>query len=294
MEVLGQYKEQGPELEIIENSPFSSIHIGIYQHPYFKRSWHYHPEYELLLITSGYGRRMVGDHSEDFVKGDLVLLGPQLPHAWISDRDFIVSATEQYCESIYVQFNRSLFKNSFFEIGEFNGLQKTLDHSNRGLKIIGRYKAEVIELIRILPAMDPVNRMLTLLKILNLINKGQTRFLASEKYLAEKFFFKSKRMNRVHIYLMEHFKSPLSVHDGAELVNMTVTSFCRFFKSQTETTFTRYLNIIRIGFARKLLENTDAPIKEIGYECGFSSISYFNQTFKRITGISPKLYRNSV
>ncbi len=294
LKVIRQYKDSAPQLEVIESHQFASIHMGLYHQPYFERSWHYHPEFELLLITSGYGRRMVGDHSEKFFDGDLVLLGPRLPHAWISDEAFIKSPSDGYCESIYIQFNRSLFTNPFFEISEFHGLQNILEKSNRGLKVTGKNRLEISEIILTMKQMDPLNRLLTLIRILNLIGSGQNRYLASEKYLDEKFFFKSKRMNRVHNHLMEHFKDPLTVDEGAELVNMTVTSFCRFFKNQTGSTFTIYLNRIRIDFARKLLVNTETSIKEIGYECGFNSTSYFNQTFKRITGISPKQYRNSV
>lgn len=295
MKVIGQYEDRAPQLEMIESSPFASIHMGLYHQPYFERSWHYHPEYELILITSGYGRRMVGDHSEDFSEGDLVLLGPSLPHAWISDENFIKSPNDgEYCESVYIQFKRSLFTRSFFEISEFHGLLGILDKSRQGLKITGRNLQEISKLIQKMKVMQLFDRLIALIQILHLISKGQSKTLASESYLAEKFFFKSKRMNQIHIHLMEHYKDPLTVSEGAALVSMTKTSFCRFFKNQSGKTFTDYLNRIRMDVARKLLANTEMPVLEIAYECGFNSPSYFNQTFKRITGISPKQYRNSV
>jgi quercetin dioxygenase-like cupin family protein len=47
--------------------------------------WHFHPEYELTYILEGQGMRLVADHLAPFAPGDLVLLGPGLPHTWTSD-----------------------------------------------------------------------------------------------------------------------------------------------------------------------------------------------------------------
>ena len=99
-------------------------------------------------------------------------------------------------------------------------------------------------------------------------------------------------MNDINKYVMENFRHDLSVEQCAQKINMTVTSFCRFFRSHTNQTFTQYLNIIRIDFAQILLLNTEMPIKEICYECGFNSITYFNQRFKSASGKSPGDYRN--
>jgi len=291
MKVGRQYADTIPELERIDNSESSSLYVGVYQDRYFERSWHHHPEYELILITHGQGRRLVGDHSEMFTAGDLVLMGTQLPHAWISDRDYKEPESDTFSRSIYVQFKETLFESGFQGISEFQGISKLLLNSRRGMKVGGRNKDRVVEIMTSLPEAEPVDRLLTLVKMLDLIMGSFYKLLASEGYLSEKIYFKSKRMTRIHQFLVEQFRDELTLLEVAELVNMTRTSFCRFFKSQTGSTFTEYLNRIRIDFARKLLRNTEMQIKEIGYECGFTSISYFNHTFKRITGTSPRLYR---
>src|SRR5262245_45670040 len=46
--------------------------------------WHYHPEFELTLTLNSRGQRYIGDSVADYDDGDLVLLGPSLPHTWCS------------------------------------------------------------------------------------------------------------------------------------------------------------------------------------------------------------------
>lgn len=292
MDQIGQYKDTTPEIEQIENSGSSSLFVACYQDQYFERNWHHHPEYELLLITHGYGQRFVGDHSEPFAEGDLVLMGPRLPHAWRSDPVFMKADSEHYCRSVYVQFKASLFDVGFKNLAEFQGIQKLLQRSRRGLKVTGRTKESIIEIMTGLPGSDPLDRLLGLIRILKLMNATQNRLLASERYVEEKINFKSKRMTRIHRHLVEHFRSDVPLDEAAGLVNMTRTSFCRFFKNQTGSNYTHYLNRIRIDFAQRLLQSNEMQIKEVAYDCGFRSTSYFNQTFKRYSGMSPRQFRS--
>ena len=82
--------------------------------------WHYHPEYELTYIVNGKGRRLIGDHHEYFESGDLVLIGPGLPHTWVSD-----SSMKEQCEAVVIQFSVD-FIERFTDLDEFNNTNKSI------------------------------------------------------------------------------------------------------------------------------------------------------------------------
>ncbi len=290
---MSQSDQISVSLEKIETPLHSSFHTGVYKQPYFSGAWHYHPEIELLSITKGFGKRLVGDHVDQFEPDDLVLLGGLLPHAWIPDESFLKEDSEKFCESIYVQFNKEIFGSFFVSVPELKGVRKALGYSERGLKITGKHKKEINLLLREIPKLNPFDQLIQLLKILNLISLSDYELLVSENYLKKSFYFKSNRMLKIHEYLMENYKQEIHIETCAEIANMTISSFCRFFKNETNTTFSNYLNAIRIDVAKKLLANTDYAIKEIGFECGYNSTPYFNKQFKKIVGYTPFQYRKN-
>lgn len=280
-------------LEKVTLPTHSSFHTGVYNRPYFSGEWHYHPEFELLLITNGSGKRLVGDHGENFKTKDLVLLGGYLPHAWIPDTKYLREDSTENCESIYIQFKKEFFGSHFIEIPEFKGIKRVLNDAKRGIKIKGKHKNIIASYLTEIPNLTAIDQLLKLIKILDLIHLSGYDILASEDYFKKNSYFKSTRILKVHEFLIENYKKEISVELCATLVNMTIPSFCRFFKNETGYTFTNYLNKIRIDFAKKLLANTNIQIKEISFECGYNSVPYFNKQFKKIEGISPFSFRKS-
>lgn len=279
------------ELENIAIRNRSSFYVGNFCGPYFKRSLHYHPENELILITKGYGTRMVGDHFERYQAGDLVLLGGNLPHAWISDPSFSTDIDMTACESVYIQFRKSVFGTHFIDMPELESIRIILDKSRQGLKIEGDQRTEIEHQMLSISMLSPIEQLLALIRLLDMIYHSKYRTLASKNYI-QQGIFRSKKMTQIHAFMVQNFKHDIDLEKCAAHAKMTPTSFCRFFKKQTNVTFSVYLNYLRINFAQKLLRNTELPIKEIAFECGYASIAYFNQKFKKMTGMSPKEFRN--
>ena len=84
----------------------------------------------------------------------------------------------------------------------------------------------------------------------------------------------------------------MRLKDAAEIINMSVTAFSRFFKKSTGKTFISYVNAIRIGWACKLLIESDMNVAQISYEVGFNNLSNFNRRFYERHHFNPREYRH--
>jgi len=86
----------------------------------FDAPYHFHPEYELTCILAGHGKRYVGSRMDDFHSGDLVLLGPNLPHCWkLEQQDDADKAS-----AIVVQFDGSFLGDDFFNKNEMQHIKR--------------------------------------------------------------------------------------------------------------------------------------------------------------------------
>ncbi|BAX78700.1 AraC family transcriptional regulator [Labilibaculum antarcticum] len=281
-----------PKVERVEKRNGESFVVGKYSNKWFERTWHYHPEYELLLITKGSGIRVIGNNRSTFKEGDLVLVGGDIPHAWFSDASFFEADNHELCESTYVQFNRSIFGNHFANLPEMKNIQRMLDEAKFGLNFWDVNKSEIFNQIKDLPNSSGLTRLLSLIKILELFMQGKPQLIISKDYFTDSFISKSVRIRKVHEYVMNYYMDDISLQNAAKLVEMNVSSFCRFFKKMTKRTFSQYVKETRIDFAQQLLINTELASNQIGFECGFSSVAYFNQCFKSISDMSPLEYRS--
>ncbi len=100
------------------------------------------------------------------------------------------------------------------------------------------------------------------------------------------------RINVVFNYVKTHFKEEIRLEEIADMVSMTVPSFCRYFKKITNKTFIKFVNECRLVHASTLLTEKPISITEVCFESGFNNFSHFNKSFKKFTGQSPSSYRN--
>lgn len=260
--------------------------------PFMDTPWHYHPDYELIYIVKGTGKRFVGDNVENFSEGDLVLLGPNLPHVWKNDDVYLKSDPAVNAEVIVVQFKHDVFGEHFFDLPEFMEVKKILDYSARGLKISGRTYNQVIDELWSIIDTNGVNRVVGLLNILNLItNLNDLTPICSSKFKRIQHEQNSEKLNKVLEHIADNFQHTVYLDDMAELAHMSKTAFCRFFKLKTTKTFNQYLTDVRISYACELLMGTDLSITEIASLCGFNNQSFFNRQFKTLKGETPREYQ---
>ena len=83
----------------------------------------------------------------------------------------------------------------------------------------------------------------------------------------------------------------ISLSDMSRLVCMADESFSRFFRNKTGRTPNRYLIDYRLGIAARLLLTTQRSVADIGYSCGFNTLSHFNRLFRESKGCTPSEFR---
>jgi AraC-like DNA-binding protein len=255
----------------------------------FDCPFHYHPEIELTLIVSTSGQRYVGDHIGRFAPGDLVLMGPDLPHSYISD-----AKGSGRAHSIVLQFLSDCFGPSFFERGELKGIRHLLNRSRVGLCFHGRTREKVAPLMKELLELDGLRKLTSFLTILGVLAASkEVRPLASPTYSPSLGLYQGERINRVCELISRKFRDGITQSEAARAARMSAPSFSRFFRRAANKTFRTFLNEVRIGHASQMLLETDRTVAEVCYDSGFGNLSNFNRQFLRLRKVSPRDYRRS-
>jgi AraC-like DNA-binding protein len=265
------------------SEPFLAYHFEV---PAFEFKWHYHPEYELTLITKGKGKRLVGDSNENFVTGDLVLLGPGLPHTWSSD-----VVKKKNVSAVVIQFSEDFVQN-FLHLKGFDKIERLLSSSSRGL-FFARAK-EIAQQVELLSTSSGVEKVTSLITILHQLTLQKNKRLSSDYFNAVKSEATENRINKVCQHIQKNSAKAIDLEKIASLVHLSPSAFCKFFKRATGKTFSDYVNDIRIGNACHILTESDKTIGDIAYQTGFESLTYFNRVFLKKKGVTPREFRSRV
>jgi AraC-like DNA-binding protein/quercetin dioxygenase-like cupin family protein len=248
--------------------------------------WHYHPEYELLYIPQGSGRRHIGQHVSRYEGGELLFMGPNLPHLSFSH--------EQHgpFEQVVVQLRADFLGDTFLQRPELAAVQQLFVRSAQGLSFGPQTRAAVSDALRQMVRQPAPMRLLNLLQVLyTLADATDVTELHADMGSSSGVQVKEqKRLGRIYQYIQEHFAEPITVQELSDIANLSVPAFCRYFKKMTSQTLTNFLQEYRISHARLLLLQ-DLSITEVSYASGFNNLSHFNRTFRRLTGLTPSAYR---
>ena len=257
-------------------------HFGVY--------WHFHPEYQLTLVTRGRGRRFVGDHVGRFGPGDLVLTGPNLPHMWCSGR--ATREGRRPDESLMIQFPEGLLGASLLGLPEMTSIRRLLEISRRGVRFEGSARDEASRAMARMGSLRGPARVIALLDILRLLAEApRPQVLSSRALSPADRAGERERIDQICRLIAERASGPFLLADAAAAAHMSVPAFTRFFKKRTKKTFVEYLTEIRIGNACRLLVETDTAVRRISAAVGFSSLTNFNRRFRDLKGMSPQAFR---
>lgn len=281
-----------PKLHKLPISPDASFLYNKIDCQYFDIPWHFHKEFELVMISKSKGTRFIGDNVSNFADGDIALIGPNIPHLYRNSGEYYKKDERLKARSIFIHFTKDFLGNNFFDIPEMKLVYMLLEKSSLVLEIQGKTKKYILNKLEEMDQEKPPERLLSLLEILiRLSQSSDLKTLLSIGFSAN-INTDTERINKVFEFILKNYTNEIYVQDIASKLNMSIASFSRYFKHHTRKTFSDYVTEIRIVHACRLLMENNYSISEICYQSGFENLSNFYRHFGKTIGIIPKEYRN--
>lgn len=257
----------------------------------FGKLWHYHPELELHYIIKGKGVRFIGDNIANFNSGEIVLLGENLPHTWRCNEEHELN-NDLNVEAIVVHFAADCLGKDFINLPETYLLPKLFEKAKKGMIIEGKTKTIIAELLLKSTKATDLDKLIIFLSILkNLSETDEYSEITSAHAFYQSNEHDNIRLNKICNYTLSNYKKEITLNEIAAISNLSVTSFCRYFKRMTKKTYYDFLIEIRISHACRLLVEDKMPTEVICFECGFNNVSNFYRHFKKVTDLTPFDYK---
>lgn len=276
---------------------YESVKIEEWKLPHFYSLVHFHPEYQITYIKESKGFLYIGNHIYEFVPGDIFIIGPNIAHVFRNEDEYYGKNNEGKVDAVSVFFTYDSLASGFFDIPEAGAIKELLRKSVYGTKVpagndtdgkIGR----TLDMLLESKGFEKILTLLTALHEISLSPVVEVMSLLQAPEIHAKD--DSSRINAVYEYVLRNYQESISLDDISRHVNMSVYSFCRFFKTRTKKTFVQFVNEIRIGMACKLLMEGQMSITDIAYSVGFGNISNFIRQFKKINGVIPSEYQRKI
>lgn len=280
--------------QFLKIAPPADASFNLYEQivPFFATPWHYHPEYEIVLILESEGKKYVGSSITDFQPGDLCMIGSLLPHFYKNASRY--NGDEQLrASSLVVHFREDCFGEHFWEIPEMATIKDLMNRSKKGLQfgptVMEQVRPQLKELFR-----QESTRMVTgLIDVLYTLSNSDDFTYLNANSMELRNETDSARIKKVYEYVTQHFQETISLNDVAQLANMSESAFSRYFKKRTRHTFSGFLTNIRIEYCCRQLRETEKGIAEIAFESGFNNLSNFNRQFKLLKKMTPFTYKST-
>jgi len=278
-----------PDLELVAVPRDESFKVWSHGYPYRTVRWHFHPEYEIQVITSTTGKYFVGDYIGNFAPGNLVMTGTNLPHNWVSN----VSPGERVDERcLILQFDAEVVANAIKVFPELKCVESILDASRWGVLFTPKTGAAAEPIMREMLGAQGMRRITLFLELLDLlVHSAEPVKLASAAYRADPTRYAETRINHVLSYIGKNLSQELRETELAELAGQSASAFSRYFRRHTGVPFVQYVNRLRFNLACQLLMSGELTITDICYQVGFNNLSNFNRQFLLLKEMSPSRWR---
>ncbi len=257
--------------------------------------FHFHDACEIVLIEEGYGKRIVGDHVEEFEEGDLVLMGPNLPHIWRNDNEFFLEHNKLRVKATVIYFAPAMVLSLITGTDAGEQVGQLFTRAARGLRFGHKTNALLAGKFSDIVHAEGLKKVSLFLETVDLLSHAKDfTYLASETYKNAMTSRDAGRFNDVYQHLITNFHRDIPLDEIAGVARMSPTAFCRYFRTRTQKSFVQFLQEIRIAHACKLLRHENLSIMEVCLESGYNNLVNFNKCFKNITSQSPSEYRKKL
>ena len=276
--------------EISRLEPLDIFYVGERHKTFFEYPAHCHEVYELNFVENAKGAtRTIGDSHETIGNLDLVLMtGSKLVHVWEQG-----TCPQQDIYEITIHIDPDLFFSPLMDKRAFASIHRMIVRAQRGLAFlepaIQILRDDIINLAHSNESFASVVRLFNLLHHLSLVEDA--RELSSSAFIDAHEENEDERIRKTKEYIETHYMCDIGIQEMADLACMNVDSFSRFFHKRTGRTPNRYLIDYRLGIAARMLLTTKLSVAEIGFSCGFNTLSHFNRLFRESKGCTPSEFR---
>src|SRR3954462_6102783 len=186
--------------------------------PAFDGRFHFHPEVEITLIQSSTGRRVVGDSVESFAPGDLVLLGENLPHQYVSNP----TPQDQPAQAKVIQFRTDFLGDLWLELPEFKRVDAMLKRAARGVQFSRTTIDEATPLIARLFAASETRRAILLLDLLDVLSRDNAAApIASAGYVSKINLREGDAIDSALHFLNSNFDQPITLDELSSYLHVS-------------------------------------------------------------------------
>ena len=180
---------------------------------------HYHEELELNLIINARGaRRIVGDHIDTIDDMELVLVGPNLYHAW-----FTHQCKSEEIREVTIQWHKDLFEDKLLRRNQLSFIRSMMERSKKGILFSRETTEALAPRILSLNQKQGFDSVLELLSILHDLSTSRNmRTLSDASFTNQHFTYNSRRIEKAFEYMNSNYDKQITLGEVAKTVNITI------------------------------------------------------------------------
>ena len=252
--------------------------------------WHHHPEVEITLTLNCKGQRFIGDNIERFDHGDLVLVGSNLPHSWVSqDR---VDPAKPF-NALVIWFNQTWLEELSEKAPELSAISQLCAKMHRGLRFSETTKAQAQKHVLEIFKTPQQPSLFSFLQLMEVLARDQDATPIASRQVSKTNQKTSTQLNRVLNHIHENYQGEIRIATLADIAALSPSALDRMFQRQTKQSISSYVMNLRIGAACAQLTTGEKPIAAIASDVGYHSLANFNRQFKKLRNMTPRAFRTT-